>query len=117
MPEALRRAHGATALVERGGEAVNTNLDSSLPVIGWVVPPVSTLGEVADHFRQCHFSIMCLEATPHRDPDPALRLGVARPFHEEIRIATEIVALARSMSGVPAETTQHASRRAFFRSG
>jgi len=56
----------------------------------WVVR-VSTLGEIADHFRQCDFSIMRLEPARHRDPDPALCLGITRPLHEEIRIATEIV--------------------------
>jgi hypothetical protein len=34
---------------------------------------------------------MRLEPAPNRGPDPALRLRVVRPFHEEIRIAMEVV--------------------------
>ena len=55
--------------------------DLAQSVVG---PPVSTLGEITDHFREYHFSIACLEPALHRDSDPALCLGIARPFREEI---------------------------------
>jgi len=36
---------------------------------------------------------MCLKPAVHGDPHPALRLRVAHALEEEIRIATEIVAV------------------------
>jgi hypothetical protein len=44
--------------------------------------PCSTVGERADHFRQRHFTIVSLKPVRHRDPDPALGLGVAGALQE-----------------------------------
>src|SRR4030095_7154576 len=54
-------------------------------------PINSTVRQFTHRQAQRQFSIVSLKPAGHRYAYPALRLGVTRALHEEIRIATEIV--------------------------
>src|SRR5262245_17654153 len=50
----------------------------------------STVRQLRHHPAQVHFRVSRLEAALHRRADPALGLGIAAGFQEEVRIATEV---------------------------
>src|SRR3954447_14556119 len=55
-------------------------------------PPRRGLGrQVVDDGGEVHLPVSCLKPTLHGGLDPELRLGTARLFGEEVRIATEVV--------------------------